>query len=138
MNATATVVPVGPQYMRALELANKVRLARAKLKRSVRAGEVGVAEIIEQCPWEVDSMPLAELLMSQRRWGQTRCLKLLAQVPISQRKTVGSMTDRQRRAVASMLSSADGAWGETSVAPPTHPRTEGVHTRDRAGGRDSF
>ena len=34
MNATATIAPAGPQYMRALERANKVRLARAELKRS--------------------------------------------------------------------------------------------------------
>ena len=33
MNATATIAPAGPQYMRALERANQVRLARAELKR---------------------------------------------------------------------------------------------------------
>jgi hypothetical protein len=47
--------------------------------------------------------------MSQRRWGQTRCRKFLAQIPMSERKTIGSMTDRQRRTLASMLSSADSA-----------------------------
>ena len=42
-------------------------------------------------------MAIADLLMSQRRWGQTRCRKFLAQVPMSEKKTIGSMTDRQRR-----------------------------------------
>jgi hypothetical protein len=45
--------------------------------------------------------------MSQRRWGQTRCRKFLAQLPMSEKKTIGSMTDRQRRTLAAMLSSAE-------------------------------
>jgi hypothetical protein len=103
MNATATIAPAGPQHMRALERANKVRLARAELKRSVAGGEIGVAEVILDCPWEAHSMAVADLLMSQRRWGQTRCRKFLAQIPMSERKTIGSMTERQRRTLAEML-----------------------------------
>jgi hypothetical protein len=104
MNATATIAPAGPQHMRALERANQVRLARAELKRRVASGEIGVAEVILDCPWEADSMAVADLLMSQRRWGQTRCRKFLAQIPMSEQKTVGSMTERQRRTLAAMLS----------------------------------
>ena len=51
-------------------------------------------------------MTVADLLTSQRRWGHTRCRKFLQAVPMSENKTVGSMTDRQRRALATML--ADG------------------------------
>ena len=104
MNATATIAPAGPQHMRALERANQVRLARAELKRRVASGEIGVAQVILDCPWEADSMAVADLLMSQRRWGQTRCRKFLAQIPMSEQKTVGSMTERQRRTLAAMLS----------------------------------
>jgi hypothetical protein len=103
MNATATIAPAGPQHMRALERANKVRLARAELKRRVASGEIGVSEVILDCPWEAQSMAVADLLMSQRRWGQTRCRKFLAQIPMSEQKTVGSMTERQRRTLAAML-----------------------------------
>jgi hypothetical protein len=115
MNATATVAPAGPQYMRALERANKVRLARAEMKRRVAAGEVGVDEVILGCPWEAQSMAVADLLMSQRRWGQTRCRKFLAQIPMSEKKTIGSMTERQRRTLAALLSSVDRdrAWSAT-------------------------
>jgi hypothetical protein len=95
MNATATVAPA-PQYMRALERANKVRLARAELKRRVSMDEIDAAEVILACPWEAQSMAVADLLMSQRRWGQTRCRKFLAQIPMSEKKTIGTMTDRQR------------------------------------------
>ena len=103
MNATATVAPAGPQYMRALERANQVRLARAELKRRVATSELAVGGVIMDCPWEAESMAIGDLLMSQRRWGQTRCRKFLAQVPMSEKKTIGSMTDRQRRTLAAML-----------------------------------
>ncbi len=105
MNATATIAPAGPQYMRALERANQVRLARAELKRRVAIGELHIAEVILECPWEADSMAVADLLMSQRRWGHTRCRKFLGQVPMSEKKTLGSMTERQRQTLAAMLCS---------------------------------
>ncbi len=115
MNATATVVPASPQYMRALERANQVRLARAELKRRVADGELCVAEVILECPWEAHSMAVADLLMSQRRWGQTRCRKFLSQIPMSEKKTIGSMTERQRRTLAGALKSQERgrAWSAT-------------------------
>ena len=61
-------------------------------------------------------MAVADLLMSQRRWGQTRCRKFLAQIPMSEKKTIGSMTERQRRTLAAMLrASAERgrAWSAT-------------------------
>ena len=118
MNATATIPdrPTDrPQYMRALERANQVRLARAELKRKVAANRIDVADVIMDCPWEAESMAIGDLLMSQRRWGQTRCRKFLAQIPMSEKKTIGSMTDRQRHTLAAMLHSAGRgrAWGAT-------------------------
>jgi hypothetical protein len=109
MNAIATIAPAGPQHMRALERANQVRLARAELKRRVASGEIDAAEVILDCPWEADSMAVSDLLMSQRRWGQTRCRKFLAQIPMSEQKTVGSMTERQRRTLAAMLTASSGS-----------------------------
>jgi hypothetical protein len=109
MNATATIAPAGrvsrpPQYMRALERANKVRLARAELKRRVATGDLDIAEVLIGCPWEAESMAVSDLLISQRHWGTSRCRKLLSQLQISEAKTVGSLTDRQRRTLASACS----------------------------------
>ncbi len=92
-----------PQHMQALAQANKVRLARAELKRQVADGELSVADVVLDCPWESESMTIADLLMSQHRWGRTRCRRFLMQVPMNETKTVGSMTDRQRRALAGRL-----------------------------------
>jgi hypothetical protein len=108
--------------MRALERANQVRLARAELKRRVASGEIGVAEVILECPWEADSMAVADLLMSQRRWGQTRCRKFLAQIPMSEQKTVGSMTERQRRTLAAMLTSSSSVTMDSSWLTTGAPR----------------
>lgn len=108
MNATAPIATLAPQHMRALARANQVRLARAELKRKIAVEEIDVADVILRCPWEAHSMAVADLLMSQRRWGQTRCRRFLAQIPMSEKKTVGSMTERQRQTLAAMLS-ANGA-----------------------------
>jgi hypothetical protein len=102
MNAAATIAPA-PQHLRALARANEVRLARAELKRQVAEGEVTAAHIILECPWEAASMSVSDLLTSQRRWGSTRCRKVLASIPMSENKTVGSMTERQRTALAGLL-----------------------------------
>ena len=40
------MVEAGPQHLKALERANRVRLARAALKRKVAAGERSAAEVI--------------------------------------------------------------------------------------------
>jgi hypothetical protein len=103
MTATATIVPAVPQHLRALQRANEVRLARAELKRGIATGELDIAEVILDSPPEACSMAVADLLMSQHRWGQTRCRRFLAQIPMSEKKTIGSMTDRQRRALVKML-----------------------------------
>lgn len=102
MNAEARL-SAGPQHLQALQRANAVRLARAELKRRIGDGQVTVAEVILNAPWEADSMSIADLLTSQRRWGETRCRKFLQCVPMSENKTIGSMTDRQRRELAQML-----------------------------------
>jgi hypothetical protein len=89
--------------MRALERANRVRLARAELKRQVAERETSAADVVLECPWEAESMTISDLLMSQHRWGHTRCRRFLASIPMSETKTIGSMTDRQRQALAGRL-----------------------------------
>ena len=123
MNATATITAhADPQHMRALERANKVRLARAELKRRAPVGEIDVAEVILDCPWEAHSMAIADLLLSRRRWGQTRCRKFLSQIPMSEKKTIGSMTERQRRALAAMLASESGCAGSPTLQKAPLPQ----------------
>ena len=104
-----TATAPAPQHMQALAQANKVRLARAELKRQVADGELSVADVVLSCPWEAESMTIADLLMSQHRWGRTRCRRFLTQLSMNETKTIGSMTDRQRRCLSGRLN------GETTA-----------------------
>jgi len=108
MHAEARTSP-GPQHLRALQRANAVRLARAELKRRVAEGGVSAAEVILSSPWEAESMSVSDLLTSQRRWGSTRCRKFLQCVPIPENKPIGTLTERQRRALAQLLSDGEPA-----------------------------
>jgi hypothetical protein len=91
--------------MRALERANLVRLARAELKRAIARGETDASEVIAECPWETESMTIAELLTSQRRWGQTRARKFLLPLSLNENKQLGTLTSRQRRLLSTELAS---------------------------------
>jgi len=114
MHADGTMSP-GPQHLQALQRANAVRLARAELKRRVADGEISASEVILSSPWEAESMAVSDLLTSQHRWGSTRCRKFLQCLQLSENKTVGSLTDRQRRALAQSLGAGERTY-RTDVA----------------------
>lgn len=83
------------QHMRALAKANEVRLARASLKRQIAAGDLTVAEVLNDYPAEAEGMTVSELLASQRRWGRTRSRKLLSRLDLTENKRIGTLTERQ-------------------------------------------
>ena len=96
MEAASSIVPAAPQHMRALAEANRVRLARAALKRDVASGQVEAAEVARSCPWEVTTMTVGELLRSQRRWGRARARKFLFGLGLNENRELGRLTERQR------------------------------------------
>jgi hypothetical protein len=108
-----------PQHMQALARANEVRLARAEIKRRVMEGDTTAAKIILDLPSEVASMAVSELLMSQHRWGHTRARRFLATIPMTETKTIGSLTDRQRFSLADMLAAQAPSPRRRLGAPST-------------------
>jgi hypothetical protein len=102
MGKSATV-GAEEQHLRALEYANRVRLARARMKRKVAAGDLSAADVIMSCPWQAHSMSISDLLMSQKRWGRTRCRRLLVSLGVPENKQIGTLTERQRLALAAVL-----------------------------------
>jgi hypothetical protein len=107
-----TAMPsAAPQHLRALQHANRVRLARADLKRRIAAEDTSAAEVVLDCPWEAASMDISDVLMAQRRWGRARCRRLLISLGLPENKQVGTLTSRQRQALAALLSA------KTSSAP---------------------
>lgn len=106
MTQTATMPSdPDPQREAALRRANEIRLARAALKRAIAIGEVSAAEVILGPPEEAMSWSVCELLRSQRRWGNQRCVKFLKRHEIPERKELGKLTARQRTLLAGQLTS---------------------------------
>ena len=108
--------------MRALEQANRIRLARAELKRRIAKGDVAVADVLLDPSDEIAGMELYELLTSQKRWGTTRCAKFMDSIGLNETKTIRSLTERQRSAMAAVLQ----RW-----TPSTRPRRIGRLPRRR-------
>jgi hypothetical protein len=118
MGISATIDAGQEQHLRALEYANRVRLARAGMKRRIAGGELPAADVVLTCPWQAHSMSISDLLMSQKRWGRTRCRRLLVSLGIPENKQVGTLTERQRRALASVLT----AKNAPAAAQSSHER----------------
>jgi hypothetical protein len=106
MMQTGTMTPA-PQRLEALAQANKVRLKRAELKRQIAEGELGAADVLRANPPEVATWTIGELLMSQRRWGATRCRKFLGPNQMSEVKLIKTLTERQRHLLIAQLQSLE-------------------------------
>ena len=119
MGQTARVDAGQDQHLRALEYANRVRLARARMKRRIAAGELPVQDVVLSCPWQAHSMSISDLLMSQKRWGRTRSRRLLVSLSVPENKQVGTLTDRQRQALA------DGLARKEASRPERAPLSSG-------------
>jgi hypothetical protein len=115
-----------PQHLKALEQANRVRLARAELKRQVAAAETTAADVVLNCPWEASSMELSDLLMSQRRWGRARCRRLLLSLGLPENKHIGTLTPRQRRALVVVLNAKTGLHCPLPEPEPRRVRDEAL------------
>lgn len=123
----AVVDDQAQQQLLALRQANRVRVARAELKRKVAGNEASVADVVTQCPWEAASMEIGDLIRSQRRWGAARCRRLLVSVGLPENKHVGTLTDRQRRLLAAVLDAACAGGEVPRPGPREHGATPQAH-----------
>lgn len=98
---------VQQQRLLALDRANDIRIARAALKRRLHAGQITPAEAILSGSRDLKTMTVDELLRSQRGWGPKRSSGVLRSVLLSDTKTLGSLTERQRVTLAGILSSRE-------------------------------
>ena len=129
MGISATVDAGQEQHLQALQYANRVRLARARMKRKITAGELSAAEVVMSCPWQAHSMSISDLLMSQKRWGRTRCRRLLVSLGVPENKQVGTLTERQRVALAAVLDQKNASAGPDDSG---HSATVRVHALSAA------
>ena len=91
------------QRLRALEQANEVRTARAKLKRELASGKIELVQILADPPACVRTARIRDLLLVVPKIGSVRAGRILAQCRIAHSKTLGGLTDRQRGELISLF-----------------------------------
>jgi hypothetical protein len=93
----------GEQRRRALAQANEVRSARATLKKQLAAGTIQLAPILAAPPAVLQTTRLRDLLIAVPKIGPVKAARILAHCRIAHSKTLGGLTDRQRRELISLL-----------------------------------
>ena len=82
--------------MEALKRANDIRVRRAQLKRDLKDGRAQVEVILVNPPEYVETAKVFDILMAVPKFGRVKAARLLNQCRISQSKTVGGLSERQR------------------------------------------
>jgi S13-like H2TH domain len=84
------------QRMEALKRANDIRVKRAQLKKDLKAAKVQIEEILGDPPEYVETAKVFDMLMAVPKFGRVKAARFLNQCRISQSKTVGGLSERQR------------------------------------------
>lgn len=84
------------QRMDALRRANDVRVRRAQLKKDLKEGRVRIEQILGDPPEYVSTAKVIDILMAVPKFGRVKAARFLNTCRISQSKTVGGLSDRQR------------------------------------------
>jgi hypothetical protein len=92
------------QRMEALKRANDIRVKRAKLKKDLKDGRVRIEQILRNPPEYVSTAKVFDILMAVPKFGRVKAARFLNQCRISQSKTVGGLSDRQRTELVGLFS----------------------------------
>ncbi|MFN2470015.1 MAG: integration host factor, actinobacterial type [Gaiellaceae bacterium] len=84
------------QRMEALKRANDIRVRRAQLKKDLKVGRTHIDAILREPPEYVATAKVFDILMAVPKFGRVKATRYLNQARISQSKTVGGLSDRQR------------------------------------------
>jgi S13-like protein len=91
------------QRMEALRRANDIRSQRAKLKRDLKSGQITIQRIIASPPDYVLTAKVFDMLMAVPKYGKVKATKFLNHCRISQGKTMGGLSERQRNELLELL-----------------------------------
>ena len=84
------------QRMDALQRANDIRVRRAQLKKDLKAGVVRIEDILGDPPEYVATAKIFDMLLAVPKFGRVKATRFLNLCRISQAKTVGGLSERQR------------------------------------------
>lgn len=89
--------------MSALEYANEIRIARATLKKELRSGEASILDLLESPPEYILNAKLFDLLLAVPKYGQVKAYRIFNRCRISPTKTIGGLSERQRREIIALV-----------------------------------
>lgn len=90
--------------MDALKKANEIRSQRANLKKELKAGELDIIDVLQSPPEFLLTAKVIDLLLVVPKFGRVKATRVLTRCRISQAKTVGGLSDRQRTELVETLS----------------------------------
>jgi hypothetical protein len=91
------------QRMEALQRANEIRSLRAQLKRDLKSGSVSLVDVIASPPEFVQTAKVFDMLLAVPKYGKVKATRFLTHCRISQGKTIGGLSDRQRAELIELL-----------------------------------
>lgn len=93
------------QRLQSLEKANAIRMARAQMKRDLRAGTADPVQLLAFPPDWLQSMKLVDFLphLRIRAFGPSKAQRLMGRCFISYAKTIGGLSHRQRNVLLQEL-----------------------------------
>jgi S13-like protein len=89
--------------MDALRRANEIRVRRAQLKKDLKAGRARIQDILREPPDYVSTAKVFDMLVAVPKFGRVKATRFLNQCRISQSKTVGGLSDRQRTELVALF-----------------------------------
>lgn len=108
MHETAAPERTLDQRMAALRKGNDIRSRRARFKAQMRAsrnggGKAQALELLTEVPDWAGTMKAPDLLMAVPKIGRVKCNRILNTCRIAPSKTIGGMTERQRRELSNEI-----------------------------------
>ena len=91
------------QRMDALKRANEIRTRRARLKRDLKGGRTKIHQLLLDPPEYLQTAKVFDLLLAVPKYGRVKVNKILGQCKISPSKTVGGLSERQRRELVALM-----------------------------------
>lgn len=82
--------------MEALQKANAIRSRRAQLKKELKSGDRDIIDVLNNPPEYLLTAKVIDLLLVVPKFGRVKATRVLTRCRISQAKTVGGLSERQR------------------------------------------
>ena len=96
-STSATPVRTLEQRLDALSRANEIRSKRAQLKKDLKQGQKMIDDILAEPPEFIKTAKVIDVLLAVPNCGKVKSAKVLNHCRISPNKTVGGLSERQRR-----------------------------------------